>query len=147
MKLKGKVTVVEINGDEKVNEVESCNVVVENGKQRVAQYINGNSANSFEYMAIGSDTTSESVSDSQLGLQTDIVGPVPHSVVALSGTNYGVEYNYTYSAGAGGTQVTEMGIFDGDSGSGIDTMLNRVTFEAMNNQDYELDVNYVVEIV
>lgn len=144
VKLKGKVTVIEKDGEKAISTEQKENVITYDGFEKVARYMNGESLDDVEYMAIGEDSTTELESDSQLGAQTAIRGPVPHSYVAM---DYAVEFDYTYSAGAGGTQVTEMGMYDGASGTSVDGLFNRVTFSAKNNDDYELDISYMVEVV
>jgi len=154
MQLKGKATLEEKDPDtgEVIDSETKENVVVyDAGANQIANYIAGNTpASHFEYMAIGSDGTTEGTGDTQLGTQEKISTAITPSIVGDgSGNNRVVQWVYTFSAGSGSTDassIEEMGMFNGNTGSGTDGMLNRVTFTAKDNLNNDLEITYELTV-
>jgi len=116
------------------------NTIVNNGKQRIAELLNGVSAVNFNTIGIGIGVTGALVTD------TDLETEDQREVATLA---YEADYKATYEkifsfASSGTTAITEAGIFDSDVASGS-TMLNRATFSA-KNCDTETSLNIKVTL-
>jgi len=120
LKLTGKLKIA-INGDT-VQEIP--NVVVSDGKDYVASRMKDATATAMSHMAIGTDSTAASSSDTQLGGETGRV-----SLTSTTVTNNEVEYVATFGAGTGTGAITEAGILNAASGG---TLLCRTVFSVVN---------------
>ena len=120
LKLTGKLKIA-INGDT-VQEIP--NVVVSDGKDYVASRMKDATATAMSHMAIGTDSTAASSSDTQLGVETGRV-----SLTSTTVTNNEVEYVATFGAGTGTGAITEAGILNAASGG---TLLCRTVFSVVN---------------
>jgi len=112
----------------KVLELEQiCNTIVNNGLERVAKLLNGESSTYFRAIAIGTGSTGETVSDTIL--ETEYT----RALATLSyEASYKAKFEKTFEFGSGVSEaITEAGIFDSDTASGS-TMLARTTFTAKN---------------
>lgn len=147
--LKGKATVRERDPEtgEVLSEEEAENLVVYEGMEKIASYINGDApASDFDYMAIGSGSTAEDVGDTSLVTREDISSAITSTIVGDgSGNNRVVQWEYTFTAGTGKSSIEEMGMFDGNT-DGTDTMLNRVTFTAKDNENNDLQITYELTV-
>lgn len=121
------------------DEVDIHNLVVTTGKSRIAQLINGVSTNFFEYIGIGTGTTSPVVGDTDLEAET--TRALATTDESVSGTARWVKV-FTFSSGES-YAITETGIFDG-SASGA-TLMNRSTFSAIN-VDVDTDLSITITI-
>lgn len=105
-------------------EVGKDNLIVQVGKNFLANAVLNSSASPFTYMAIGTNGTAATLSDTTLG--TELVrqvftsGTVSTNVVTLS---------TTYSAGVGTGALQEAGIFNAITSG---TMLSHVVFSTIN---------------
>jgi len=110
---------------EVIDSEEFCNLIVNNGLERVARLINGNSPTYFRALAVGTGITAATNSDSTL--QTE----VSRATATLSyESSYKAKFTYTFTFG-GDYDITEAGIFDSATVSGS-TMLARTVFSAKN---------------
>ena len=103
------------------------NVITNTGKAQVAGLINGVESNHFEYIAIGTDSTSESASDTALGNEIDRKSATC-SRTTTTVTNDTAQLQATFDFTAS-YSITESGVFDSSSGG---NMLCRKTFSAIN---------------
>lgn len=115
------------------------NLVVTNGKSRIAQLINGVSTNFFEYVGIGTGTTSPVVGDTDL--EAEVTRELATTSEDPTGTAKWVNV-FTFSSGES-YAITETGIFDG-SASGA-TLMNRSTFSAIN-VDVDTDLSITITL-
>jgi len=129
VKIKGKWTAVltDENGYEKQRE-EGYNLVVTNGVERLAQYLaSANAAATtftFNYIAIGTDATSEVAGDTGLGAeQSRHTGTVSYSSGAI------FQVVATFGAGSGTGAIAEYGLYDTNTGG---TLFSRDTESVIN---------------
>lgn len=127
--IKGKWTAVltDENGNEK-DRVEGYNLVVTTGLERLAQYLSSANAAAttftFNYIAIGTDATSELAADTGLGAeQSRHTGTVSY----ISGAIYQVVA--TFAAGSGTGAIAEYGLFDTNTAG---TLFSRDTESVIN---------------
>lgn len=108
------------------------NLIVNSGKSGVADRIGDvNSIAAFEYIAIGTGTTSESASDTALESEVKRKS-ASKSLVTTNVTNDTLQLQATFSSSdglSGSSAITESGVFNSSTGG---TMLNRKTFSAVN---------------
>ena len=101
------------------------NTIVNNGLERVAKLLNGVNATYFRAIAIGTGTTSATVSDTSLESEY-----TRSSVTLAYEADYKATFTKTFEFGSGVSEnITEAGIFDSALESGS-TMFNRTTFSA-----------------
>lgn len=109
-------------------EVAGKNVVVENGLEFLASFLNSaaTAASTFNmrYIAIGTDATAEAVSNTALGTE---VSRHTGTVTYTSGGLY--EVVATFAAGSGTGPIAEYGLFSANSGG---TMFSRDTESVIN---------------
>lgn len=117
------------------------NIIVTTGKSRVAQLLNGVSTNFFEYIGIGTGTTSEVVGDT--ALESEVVRSLATTSEDPSGTTKWTKV-FTFSSGES-YSITETGIFDQAVSSGS-VMFNRSTFTALP-VDVDTDLSMIMETV
>ena len=120
LKLTGNLKIA-LNG-ETVQEVK--NLVVTDGKEYVASRMKDATATAMSHMAIGTDSTAASASDSALLSEAGRV-----SLTSTTVTSNEVEYVATFGAGTGTGAITEAGIFNASSGG---TLLCRTVFSVVN---------------
>ncbi len=121
--IKGKLK-VELIRDGKVIQTERVsNIIVTTGKGLVATLVAG-SGTSFSHMAIGTDNTTEVITDSAL---TSEVGRVTLTSKAVTANV--IDYIGDFPAGTGTGTIVEAGILNASSSG---TMLNRATFSSVN---------------
>lgn len=114
---------------------EFCNTIVNDGLERTARLLIGNSSTYYRALAIGTGIISVSPTDTQLAIEYD------RQLASLSYvSDYQAQFNYTFTFGSGvSTTITEAGIFDSAIVSGS-SMLARVTFPGK-------DVNHAVSLI
>jgi len=121
--IKGKLK-VELIRDGKVIQTEKVsNIIVTTGKGLVATLVAG-SGTAFSHMAIGTDNTTEVITDSAL---TSEVGRVTLTSKAVTANV--IDYIGDFPAGTGTGTIVEAGILNASSSG---TMLNRATFSSVN---------------
>lgn len=104
------------------------NLVVQVGKEYIAQRMTSNTATIMSHIAIGSGTTTPANTDTFL--QSEITRVAFSSVTVTSNT---ISYSCTFGSGVGTGGITEAGIFNsGTANSGI--MLSRTTFPVINKE-------------
>ena len=121
---------------------EFCNTVVNDGLERVAKLINGVSSTYFRALAIGTNASGPTNSDSTLGAE------VTRAVATLSyEASYKAKFTYTFTFGSGESySITEAGIFDSATVSGS-TMLARTVFSAKAvDADIDLIVTTIITV-
>ena len=116
------------------------NLIVQVGKNFLANAVVNSSASPFVAIAIGTGTSAASTSDTTL--QTEIVraafttSSVSTNVVSLSNT---------YAAGTGTGAITEAGIFNNATSGGV--MLSHVVFSAVNKGSLDtLTINWTITV-
>jgi hypothetical protein len=121
---------------------EFCNLIVNNGLERVAKLINGVSSTYFRALAIGTGVIGAVNGDSALGTE------VKRATATLSyEASYKAKFVYTFTFGSGESYtITEAGIFDSATVSGS-TMLARTTFTGKNvDTDIDLIVTATITV-
>jgi hypothetical protein len=118
-----KIDRVDNNTGEILDSEEFCNLIVNNGLERVARLINGDSSTYFRALAIGTGSTAATNSDS--ALETEFT----RAAATLSyEASYKSKFTHTFTFGTGISEtITEAGIFDSATMSGS-TMLARLVF-------------------
>jgi len=119
-----------------LQEEEKCNLIVNDGLERVAKLLNGVNSTYFRAIAIGTGTTGATNSDTEL--ETEYT----RALATLSyEADYKAKFTKTFEFGSGVEEdITEAGIFDSDTASGS-TMLARTTFTA---KSVSIDVDLIV---
>jgi hypothetical protein len=113
---------------------EFCNTVVNDGLERVAKLINGVSSTYFRALAIGTNASGPTNSDSTLGAEvTRATAPLSYEA------SYKAKFTYTFTFGSS-YSITEAGIFDSATVSGS-TMLARTVFSA---KAVDADIDLIV---
>jgi len=121
----------------KILDVEKkCNLIVNDGLERVAKLLNGVNSTYFRALAIGTGVTGATNSDPSLEVE------YTRSLATLSyEASYKAKFTKTFTFGTGVTEdITEAGIFDSDVVTGS-TMLARTTFTA---KAVSVDVSLIV---
>jgi hypothetical protein len=115
------------------------NTIVNNGLNLVRDFLGDVSVNAPKYIAIGTDGTGAAIGDTALYVETD------RQLGAIDvGTNYVVEFTYTFSFGVP-TTIQEAGLFDNAVASGS-TMFNRVTTSKSVDVGIDLIVTATITI-
>lgn len=128
VKLVGKWKATLQRGPQTVIEREGYNVITTNGTEKLAAYLASAAVsatrNPFRFIAIGTDSTAESSSDTALGTEsTRSTGTATYT------SNSIVEIKATFASGDGTGAIVEYGLFDQNSGG---TMLSRDTESVIN---------------
>lgn len=123
---------------EVLEEIRLHNIVVNNGLERTARLLCGDSSTPFSNIAIGEGTTAETASDS--ALESEVVN---ESATCAYETDYKATFEKTFTFGSGESYaITEAGVFDNST-----TMLDRFTFSALNvDQDVDLYIKVTVTV-
>lgn len=124
MKIKINAIIQTINREtgEVVKETRTHNKIVNTGLDRVADLIADVSNVGFQYMAIGTDNTAVTATDTALGTEVTRENVTPTD----EGTGI-IEYDNTFNFSSGESYtITEYGLFDSLTPSGS-TMFNRLT--------------------
>jgi len=133
-----RVVITGKNGQTK-EEHDFKNLVVTVGKNFVASRMVGTTANVMSHMAIGSNSTTATTSDTALGAELGRVALASGSATAAV-----VTYTATFPAGTGTGAVVEAGIFNNSVGG---TMLCRTVFAVVNKGvDDAMSVTWTVTI-
>lgn len=97
------------------------NTIVDNGLNLVRDLLGNATDTNPSHIAIGTDNTSETTSDTALGTEV-----ARESATIDTATNFQVEYDKTFTFGSGESYtIVEAGLFNDPSAG---TMLNRGTF-------------------
>jgi hypothetical protein len=116
---------VEAETGKLIDSQEFSNLIVNDGLERVARLLNGNSSTYFRALAVGTGVAAATNTDVALGTE------VTRSAATLTyEASYKAKFQYTFSFG-GDYAITEAGIFDSATVSGS-KMLSRVVFTAKN---------------
>jgi len=136
LKLKGRAEICLIKNGKIIEKEVIDNLIVSAGKTRVANLIGGTNTTYFNYIAIGTGTTSPSDSD------TALENEVKRKQATVSNNNNQEIFEATFDFDSSESYaITEAGIFDSASGG---TMLDRLTFSAKN---VDIDTSLYVKIV
>lgn len=112
---------------ESIDKREICNTIVNDGLERMARLINGNSSTYFRALAIGTGTTA--VDNSDDALETEYTRELATLEYEAS---YKAKFSKTFTFGSGVAEdITEAGIFDSAVTSGS-TMMARLVFPAIS---------------
>lgn len=128
LKLVGRWKATLTRGAETVCEKEGYNVITDNGTEKLAAYLASAALsatrNDFRFIAIGTDATAESSSDTALGSEsTRTTGTASYSsssIFSIVGT---------FASGDGTGAIVEYGLFDANAAG---TMLSRDTESVIN---------------
>lgn len=114
------------------------NTIVNVGLERMAKLLNGQDTTYFRAIAIGTDNTAVTATDTALGTEFD------RALATLSYvSNYKAKFTKTFTFGSGvSTTIYEAGIFDSDVASGS-VMLNRVVVSP--GKDVSSTIDLIVE--
>jgi hypothetical protein len=104
--------------------LEKKNLIVNTGKNFLANAVINSSTSPFTYMAIGTSSTAAAVGDTSLGSEL-----VRQAFTSSSVASNVVTLVTTYAAGTGTGALTEAGIFNASSSG---TLLSRIVFSAIN---------------
>lgn len=116
------------------------NLIVNVGKEKVANLLNGIDTTPFDAIAIGTGTTSPNASDT--GLQTEVIR---ESATKTYVSDYKARFEKTFTFGSGENySITEAGVLDDVVVSGS-VMLDRFTFTA-KAVDADTDLNVKITI-
>lgn len=124
------------------------NVVVAQGREKIAQYIAGNAvSNDFVNMRIGSTATpaAPATADTTLSNTVDEAASIAPTIATSGGVSNVVVWSTTFaSGGTSKTSVVSQGMFDG-TGTAAD-ILNRLTFTAKDNANNDLKLTYKLTV-
>ena len=85
----------------------------------------------FDYIAIGTGSTSTEVTDTGLETQIDI-DAATGTRITTSVTNDTLQLVYDAFSFTGNNAVTEVGVYNGSTGEDTDCLLSRTVFSAVN---------------
>lgn len=113
------------NTGEIIDEERIHNIVVNDGLERVARRLFSNATDFFDYLAIGTGTTSATASDSALETEQK-----REQATVSYEASYKAKFEKVFTFNSGESfNITEAGIFDDATASGS-TMFNRLVFTA-----------------
>lgn len=121
------ITLTDANGEIK-QEQSVPNLVVQTGKEYIAQRIASNTAPLMNYMAVGTSSVAPGTANTAL-LAEIAASRVTIGAANTSTTSNTTTYVATFPASVGTGAITEAGIFNASSGG---TMLCRTTFPVVN---------------
>lgn len=123
-----------------IDKREVHNLVVTTGLSRIANLINGGSANFFEYIAIGTGTTGEVLGDT--ALETEVARELATTSESPTGT---AKWEKVFTFGSGESYaITEVGVLDSVA-SGV--LMNRDVFAALNvDSDTDLSITITLAV-
>lgn len=126
------------NTGEVIEKSEIHNIIVNNGLERIAKLLNGESVVPFTQIAIGTDDTEETATD------TALVAEVAKETATVSyEASYKAKWSYKFVFGSGESYtIHEVGVFAGT------TMLNRAIAPEGKyvDADTDLTVNVTVTV-
>ena len=125
-----------------LQEEDKCNLIVNDGLERVAKLLNGVSSTYFRAIAIGTGTTGAINSDTSL--ETEYT----RALAILSyEADYKAKFSKTFEFGSGVAEdITEAGLFDSATVSGS-IMLARTTFSAKSvSADVDLIITATITV-
>lgn len=116
------------------------NAIVNSGLERIAKLLNNESSTYYRAIAIGTDNTAVTNSDTTLGTE------VARETATLSyEADYKAKFSHKFTFGSGESYtITEVGVFDSATASGS-TMLNRA-LDAGKSVDSDTDLTVTVTI-
>ena len=122
-----------------IDEEKFHNIVVNAGLNLVRDFLGDESVNAPKYIAIGTDDTSATNSDTALGAE------VTRELASIDvETDYEVEFSKTFTFGSGESYgINEVGLFDSATASGS-TMFNHAIAGSTKNVDS--DTNLIVTV-
>lgn len=130
IKMSGQLEIwmVDQNGKEKYRKI-FPNLVVQTGREFVAQRIISNNAIFMSHIAVGSGSETPNISDTTLGEEI-----VRSQISSANSTSNTISFVAPFLPGIGTGAITEAGIFNSHlTDSGI--MLCRTTFPVVNKED------------
>lgn len=124
---------------------ETDNLIVDDG---LAAAVDSGGVNAFDYLALGSDSTSPTASDSALGTEltsnglSRAQGTVSQTTDSVTNDTHEVTNTFTYSASST-TTIEEVGLFEQSSGG---TMFARALTgtKTVNTNGETIDVTYEI---
>lgn len=125
IKATGRLSVVLTDEDGNVKDTRDINnLVVSDGLDYIASRMKDATATAMGYMAIGTNNTAASASDTTLGTELD-----RNALTSTTVTSNEVAYVASWAAGDGTGAITEAGLFNASSGG---DMLARTVFSVVN---------------
>lgn len=129
VKFKGIVDIVLTDENGNIKQQETVeNMIVATGLAHIASRVLGVAQAVMGWVAVGTGTTAEAITQTALVAEAARVASTPTNVTTTR-TNDTVQHVATFLAGTGTGALTEAGIFNASS-AGI--MLNRVVFPTVN---------------
>lgn len=127
---------------EVIDEERIHNIVVNDGLERVAKRLFANVEDFFDYIAIGTDNTTATATDSSLGTEV-----TREQATVSYEAPYKAKFEKVFTFGSGDSYtITEAGIFDDATASGS-TMFNRLVFTGKSvDVDTSLSVTITVTV-
>ena len=140
LKVTGRLQIVVSDKDGNVKESRNIpNLVVGTGDNFIASRMVGASATVMSHMAVGTNSTSASNSDTALGTESARV-----ALTSSTASTNTVTYVATFPAGTGTAALVEAGLFNASSAG---TMLARTTFSVINKGASDtLTVTWVITV-
>jgi len=138
----GEVNIKEINPitGEVVSDETFKNLVTNVGLAAIVDFLDGDNPTTFDYMAIGSGTTPAAAGDTALETELDRSSS---PITPTQPTATTISWVETFTAGAGKSAITEMGMLDADS---VGNLFNHLIFTARDNLNNDLQITYTVTI-
>lgn len=128
IKATGLVSFVLTDANGNIKEQQDHNLVVNSGLAHIAGRLMG-SPTAMSHIAVGTNTTAVSATDTALGAESARVALDSTTNVTTNVTNDTVQYIATFAPGTGTAALTEAGIFNDAS---IGVMLARTVFPVIN---------------
>lgn len=143
-KLKGKAIVRELNNGKVISEEVFNNIVVEDGAERVAEYLAGESPSDMVAMAVGDGATA---GDAEPDDQSALINELDRSTtISPTRSDNEVEWLFTFDKDSGKENLSEWGLFD-DTTSESGTMLSYIIFDVeKDNENNDLQIEYTLTV-
>lgn len=145
LKLRGDVEIIlkDKNGYP-VDTRSISNLVVNSGLDYIGSRMLDNTTDAMSFMGLGSDNTTATASDTDLGALVGAREELTTAVYSFTQGEAKITYRATFEAGDATGDLSEAGIFNGSTGG---DMLCRTTFDTLTKPaDSELSVTWVISL-
>ncbi|MFW6026627.1 MAG: hypothetical protein ACOCRX_09820 [Candidatus Woesearchaeota archaeon] len=149
LKIKGKWNLKEIDNDgNTVKEINKENVIVKNGKEKIAKLIANQNLEEgdIEYILIGSDGTEEEEEDTALEEFEEASSSITPEVIDDNddGEERTVKWQYTFKNGSGKSSIEEAAV--SNTNENDDNIINRVTFSSIDNENHDFQATLKITV-
>lgn len=118
---------------------DTFNMVVEDGRIEVVNAIAGDPANMPQYIAVGSDGTGETSTDSELGSELD------RKPASISKNTTSIDFDVIFYPGEATGDIREVGLLSDDVGG---TLFARTTItDRIKGPNDRLDITWTIMVV